>query len=127
MTDDPIGYKKPPKHTRWTKGQSGNPKGRAKGQRNLKTDLIAELNESVQLNEGGVHRRLTKQRALLKALAARAIGGDGRAASLVLNLMLRVIDPEPETPQAEPLTADDQALIEAFLARHTQSKGSNND
>lgn len=25
-----IGYKKPPKHTRWQKGQSGNKKGRPK-------------------------------------------------------------------------------------------------
>ena len=39
----PVGYKNSPEHTRWKKGQSGNPTGRTKGQRNLKTDLAAEL------------------------------------------------------------------------------------
>ena len=40
-----VGYKKPPKHKRWRKGESGNPTGRRKGQRNLKTDLLEELSE----------------------------------------------------------------------------------
>ena len=53
----PVGYKNPPEHTRWKKGQSGNPTGRARGQRNLKTDLAAELSESDQISEGGVPRR----------------------------------------------------------------------
>lgn len=42
---DEIGYKKPPRHTRFRKGQSGNPKGRPKGTQNLKTDLAEELSE----------------------------------------------------------------------------------
>ena len=94
----PVGYKNPPEHTRWKKGQSGNPTGRAKGQRNLRTDLAAELRESVQISEGGVPRRITKQRALLKALTARGIGGDSRAANLILNLMMRLLDPEADVP-----------------------------
>ena len=88
----PVGYKAPPEHTRWKKGQSGNPNGRAKGQRNLKTDLAAELAEIVQVNEGGAPRRITKQRALLKALTARAIGGDGRATSLLLGLIMSQLE-----------------------------------
>jgi hypothetical protein len=32
-----VGYKSPPKHTRWKKGQSGNPKGRKK--RRIVNDL----------------------------------------------------------------------------------------
>ncbi len=40
-----VGYRKPPKHTRFKPGQSGNPRGRPKGTKNLKTDLIEELGE----------------------------------------------------------------------------------
>ncbi len=30
-----VGYKKPPRHTRFSKGISGNPRGRPKGTQNL--------------------------------------------------------------------------------------------
>ena len=43
-----VGYGKPPKHTRFQPGQSGNPRGRPKGTKNLKTDLEEELSERVQ-------------------------------------------------------------------------------
>ena len=36
---DKVGYGKPPLHSRFTRGQSGNPKGRPKGVRNFKTDV----------------------------------------------------------------------------------------
>ena len=120
----PVGYKSPPEHTRFKKGQSGNPRGRAKGQCNLKTDLVAEMSEVIQVNENGAPRRITKQRALLKAITARAIGGDGRAANLVLNLMLRLLDPQAEAPIEPPLLAEDEALLDEFLARsRTHKKG----
>lgn len=119
----PVGYKSPPEQARWKKGQSGNPAGRAKGQRNLKTDLAAELSEIVQISEGGTPRRITKQRALLKALTARAIGGDSRAASLVLNLMMRLLDPQADEPNGAALEAEDEALLDAFLARRRGAKG----
>ena len=118
----PVGYKSPPEHTRWKKGQSGNPNGRAKGQRNLKTDLTAELREIVQITEAGAPRRITKQRALLKALTARAIGGDSRAANLILNLMMRLLEPETEVPVDAPLASEDEALLDAFFARRRSPK-----
>ena len=113
----PVGYKSPPEHTRFKKGQSGNPRGRAKGQCNLKTDLDAELREVIQVNEGGATRRITKQRALIKTTIARAIGGNDRAATLLFNLMLRVPDPQVDAPIETPLDAEDEALLAAFVAR----------
>ena len=32
-----VGYRNPPQHTRFKPGQSGNPRGRPRGQRNLTT------------------------------------------------------------------------------------------
>jgi len=74
-----VGYRKPPKTTRFEAGKSGNPKGRPKGTTNLATDLSAELSEQITVREGGQTRRVTKQRALIKSLTAQALQGDVRA------------------------------------------------
>lgn len=118
-----TGYKRPPAATRWQKGQSGNPTGRKKGTPNLRTDLIAELAEVIQINEGGAPKRISKQRALIKSLAARGIQGDTKASNLLLTLVLKMIDPEPEAAATTPLAADDQALLDTYFAEEYAPKG----
>jgi len=83
-SDYTIGYGKPPEHTRFPKGRSGNPKGRPKGSKNLKTDLIEELEERISVREGGRVQRITKQRALVKTLIAKGLQGDVRAAEALM-------------------------------------------
>lgn len=120
---EPVGYKRPPERTRWRKGQSGNPIGRKKGTPNLKTDLAAELAEIIQINEGGSPRRITKQRALLKSLAARGIQGDSKAANLILNLIVKIADPDTSST-AQPAfdSAEDEAILAAYVARIQKQK-----
>ena len=67
-----VGFGKPPKHTQFKKGQSGNPNGRPKGARNLKTDLFEELQTIVLVTEGSRKVRISKQLALVKVLLAKA-------------------------------------------------------
>ena len=86
-----VGYANPPKATQFKPGRSGNPKGRPKGSRNLATDLAAELGEQITVREEGHSRRITKQRALIKSLMARALQGNVRATTAVLALYARVI------------------------------------
>lgn len=117
-----TGYKRPPVASRWKKGQSGNPSGRKRGSLNLCTDLLAELSEVIQINEGGSARRITKQRALLKSLAARGIQGDARAANLILNLMIRILDPDAGPTEPANVGAEDKAILDAYLALHLNEK-----
>ena len=81
-----VGYRRPPKATRFKPGRSGNPKGRPKGSPNLATDLSAELGEQITVREGGQARRVSKQRALIKSLTAKALQGDVRATTALLAL-----------------------------------------
>ncbi len=115
--DDKVGYRKPPAKTRFQPGQSGNPNGRPKGSVNLKTDLRSELSERIRIREGERSLKVSKQRAMLKALVAKALKGDARAANVVLTLVGKLFEPEVAAEQVPSLTSDDQAILERFLAR----------
>ncbi len=115
--DYEVGYRKPPKHSRFKKGRSGNPRGRRKGNRNLKTDLTEELQERILLKEGGKPKQVSKQRAMLKSLMAKALHGDARAATLLVNLVARLVDQSEQDDPSTPLAADDAAILAAFEAR----------
>jgi hypothetical protein len=62
----------------------------------LATDLAAELNEQITVREDGKARRVSKQRALIKSLMAKALQGDVRATAAVLALYARVITDLPD-------------------------------
>jgi hypothetical protein len=114
----PVGYKSPPDYTKWRKGQSGNPSGRKKGQRNLKTDLLAEVNETIQVSDGGRPRKLTKQQAITKTLVTLAIKGNTKAAALVLSQLAQIYGIVDEQPHEPPLDADEREIAAAIRERY---------
>jgi hypothetical protein len=111
------GYKKPPTHTQFAKGKSGNPRGRPKGARNLTTELRDELSERISITEGGVKRMVSKQRGLVKTLYARSIQGDMRAMSQLVKLIGNCLDDDVPVPSAEAVRAEDETVIRLFEER----------
>jgi len=91
--DYTIGYRKPPKHSRFVKGTSGNPKGRPPESKNLKTDLAEVLREKIIIRMGEQTMKVTRQRALALSLVARGVKGDSRAINIALNWIERYGDP----------------------------------
>lgn len=120
---DNVGYGKPPASSRFAKGKSGNPRGRPKGSRNLRSDLESELKELIQVREGSRSARVTKQRALIKRLMAGAIGGERPAANSLLTMIYRLIDHSASPEPTSELSHDDQAIIDAALARRLAAWG----
>ena len=121
-----VGYKKPPKAYRFKPGQSGNPKGRSKGTKNLKTDLMEELSERISIREGEREIRVSKQRALIKSQVNRGIKGDNRAADKIFGLYLRLQGIEDEAAQAGlPLSDEEQEVLRALEARILRRAQSN--
>jgi len=114
-----VGYCQPPAQYRFAKGRSGNPKGRAKGTKNLKTDLLEEMQEQILVREGNREKKLSKQRAMLKGLTAQAIKGNTKATSVVIGLLYRLTHADAAGEPAADLSAEDLAIIEGFTKRVT--------
>lgn len=90
MADDDkdyeVGYKKPPKHTQFQPGQSGNPAGRPKDTRNVKHVLLQVATEDMLISENGQSKVVSKQEALIRRLYADALAGDKAAAKLLFDV-----------------------------------------
>jgi Family of unknown function (DUF5681) len=69
---------------------------------------------------GGKPKKLSKQRALVKSLTAKAIKGDARAISILINLMVRVLALVEEESEVELISADDMAILDNFIARQSR-------
>jgi hypothetical protein len=118
--DDGVGYQRPPKASQFRKGHSGNPRGRPKGATSFKTDLAAELRETLVLTENGREKRITKQRALIKTLTAAAIKKDIRAVSALLACMRIFGVGAEESAPPETAQSADLDFLEAYLAGQRQ-------
>ena len=114
--DYEVGYAKPPTHTRFKPGQSGNPRGRAKGARDLKTvmeqALRNEFLQTVTVVEGGKSRTLTKLQLIATSNVNKAAKGDARALRELLNLAHR-----PGLLEALPPAAAEVEAARALLRR----------
>ena len=115
--DYAVGFGKPPIHTRFAKGRSGNPRGRPKGANNLATLLEQELNAPVTINENGQRKSVTKLQAAVKQLVNKAASGELRALQQLLALN-RLLDESAGETALEPIAREfDQQLIRGVLER----------
>src|SRR5262249_6325242 len=100
--DYEVGRGKPPRHTRFKKGQSGNPKGRPRGSENRNAILTKLLNERVVVTVNGRRKTITKKRAFLTQAVNRAMAGEFRYTQLVLELCAASEQFEERTSQLAP-------------------------
>ena len=114
-----VGYCCPPLHSRFKPGQSGNPKGRLKQSRNLRTIVKQVLSEDMQIREGGRLRRMSAMEAVVRTIRARAFKGDPKAlASLIVLARLCGLT-ESDEAIADLLHGPEYgAIIDDFLARN---------
>jgi hypothetical protein len=116
--DEAVGYGRPPAKNQFRPGQSGNPRGRPKGARNLSSVIAATLNERVAVTENGRRRHITKLEAAVKQLVNRAASGEARATQLLFAL---VATNEAKPPETQNHVAEADLVVMAELARRFRS------
>ncbi|WP_036282699.1 DUF5681 domain-containing protein [Methylocystis sp. ATCC 49242] len=109
-----VGKGKPPLHSRWPKGVSGNPGGKKKGAIDLGRAFEAALQRPIKVTIDGEKREISSLDAILMRLVESGLKGDMRAIITILErspLLLRSADDqEAET------SADDLAILQRVLA-----------
>ena len=121
-SDHDVGFRKPPRHSQFKKGQSGNPKGRPRGSRNFSTDLRETLEEPIRVTHHGKAKTVSTQLAALMRLREKALGGDVRALDRLLELA-RLYNDDEMAEAATRLSATDAEILEAHDAKVLRRAG----
>ena len=107
-----VGYAKPPKHTRFQKGRSGNPKGRPKGSKGFAAIVRHELDAAIEVRQNGRVEKLSKRQVIIKQLVNRAAEGNPRAMELLL-LKMALLQRDWQEPGRAAGDLDPEALERA--------------
>ena len=82
-----VGKGRPPLSTRWKPGQSGNPKGRPKGAKNMMAHLHEALSRRIDIREGGKIRKVSVREAIAISITNLALKkGDPKSILFLLGI-----------------------------------------
>jgi hypothetical protein len=114
-----VGYRKPPKQHQFRPGQSGNRKGRPKGQKNAATTLREILNHKVEVRTGSTVRKIRVLEAILTRFAEAALKGDTKAAAFLIQRYDMVETAQEHANSAT--TLEDQEIIDEYLKTYLKN------
>jgi hypothetical protein len=91
--DDNVGYGRPPRHSRFKPGTSGNPKGRPRKDHSIRSILKTLGNETATVPTENGDVTMTSNEWMLRSLRQRAMKGDNRATTIYLELWIDAFGP----------------------------------
>jgi hypothetical protein len=116
-----VGYKKPPRHTQFKKGQIANPWGRPKGAKSLSTLVDEALSAQIDLTIGRRKIRTSKRDAMVKQYVDKALRGDMKAFAMLVKLDPKARLEEQGAAGPDALAhPDDLAGVSGFLHRDSK-------
>src|ERR1700739_1469309 len=121
--DYAVGYGKPPVHTRFQKGKSGNPKGRPRGMRNMSTWLSTALNASIVVVANGRRKKITKREAIVTQLVNKSAAADLKATQIVLAMLREVESQDDGSADPAVFAEADHEIIRRIQARLRNENG----
>lgn len=126
-----VGYGRPPQHAQFKPGQSGNPSGRPKGSRNLKTQIWDALAAEVEVVINGKPQRISKLQAIAERHMGAALKGDLKAAAFLIELGLKLDNNMNQGANEEAqLPPEDRVILDRFIEKRISERsgsGGNDD
>ena len=124
--DYQVGYRKPPAHSRFQKGASGNPKGRPPASKNLATLLARAIDAPVVVTENGKRKKKRKLEVAITQLVNKATSADLRAGITLFNMVEKYLPAEqaassglePTNKSVSESDARIMANVQARIASH---------
>ena len=117
--DYEVGYGKPPRHSRFKKGQpTANPRGRPR--KDMAGLLFEGLNKKVVVTENGRRRRITLREAITRQLINQSASADLRATKMLLDMIKDAEKQAAAAPPPEPsqwFTKADEEVVETLIER----------
>jgi hypothetical protein len=115
--DYAVGRGRPPLHSRYQPGQSGNPSGRPRRRRNLKTEIKDALSKKVKIRDGEKEQEVSLVTANIIAHGYKGAKGDARSAALFLNHTLPLVEQEdlPDSSIRDALRGRESSSASAIL------------
>lgn len=114
--DYEVGYCKPPKHTRFKPGRSGNPKGRPKAAKGLNTLVRETLTQKVAVRTASGQRKISRIEAALQKTVELAMKGNPRALAEIIKLYANAVPEQSDDTgslnREADLTETDLAILE---------------
>jgi hypothetical protein len=117
-TENEIGYGKPPKDTQFKKGQSGNPRGRPRGAKNLATLVGEALDQKITVTEQGRRRKISKREAIITQLVNRSASADLKATTILLGMMQEIERRTGASTESAALSEADRQVLQFIRNRH---------
>ena len=121
MDSNRPGYKRPPSATQFKRGRSGNPSGRPKGARSLKTDLASLMEKRIRIREDGEQRYVSGQELMLLKLFEKAAKGDTKAIAQIVGMLMKLDAAKTSQKELEIVTDNDRLIVADFLRQNTTS------
>ena len=98
-------------------GNRANSNGRPRKGKSMYDEVKRELQAKVTITENGKRKRVTKLAATPKQIANQGASGEIRAAKMAVDFALRAERECEAPPEVQPLSQNDRAIVERFLAR----------
>lgn len=106
-----VGYRNPPRHTRFQPGQSGNPRGRPRGTPNLANEIARIMAMPVTVTVKGRRRTVRSLSAFALRLREQALGGDLKAMAMLFAHFQAHSSQDNEAAGLSVLLAEDAAIL----------------
>jgi hypothetical protein len=123
-----VGYLLPPTEKQFKKGQSGNPFGRPKGAKNLRTVIKEAASKKLSVIEDGKRKKKSKMDLMVTQMMNKAANGEARFTQMAFEQFRNIENRPVSDRDSNAFEEADQPVIAQIIARiRRTTEGNSNE